>query len=123
MKFIITICLIFIHYVCGAPCIAEKDTDLNIATTKTLDKFYKNTTSQIISETPQITQPSSRITYNKRFVKRYRNSQRLLNVCLQSTETNTSFCRYNTWQNIQSINHLFNPWLPAYLSLFAFFRM
>ena len=123
MKFTIAICLIFTHYVCGGPCIVEKDTYLNIATIETLENFYKHTTSLAIFETLQITQPTSRIIYNKRFVKRYRKAQRLLNVCLQSTETNTSFCWYNTWQNIQSINRLFNPWLPAYLSLFAFFRM
>jgi len=123
MKFIITICLIFTHYVCGAPCVVEKDTFFNTATIETPCKFYKQTTQLKSTETPQITNPSSRITYNKRFVKRYRKAQRLLTACLQSNETNTGFCWCETSQKIQVINHAFNPWLTTYLSLFAFFKI
>jgi len=123
MKFTITICLIFTHYVCGGPCIVEKDTYLNIATIETLENFYKHTTSLAIFETLQITQPTSRIIYNKRFVKRYRKAQRLLTACLQSNMANASFCRRKTAQNLQENTHAFNRWLPAYLSLFALFRI
>ena len=121
MKFTIAICLIFTHYVCGAPCIRVKEPALHISTIEKLRKFYKLTKSFTASETPQITQPTSRIIYNKRFVKRYRKAQRLLKAWLQSNEVYANFCRYKQAQHILILNHPFNLWLTAYLVLFALF--
>ena len=121
MKVTIAICLIFTHYVCGDPCIYGKEPTLHISTIEKLRKFYKHTKSFTTAETPQITQPTSRIIYNKRFVKRYRKAQRLLKAWLQSDEVYASFCRYRLAQHILILNHPFNLWLTAYLSLFAVF--
>ena len=123
MKFTIAICLIFTHYVCGDSCIVEKEPALHISTIEKLRKFYKHTKSFTTSETIQITQPTSRIIYNKRFVKRYRKAQRLLKAWLQSDEVYASFCRYKLAQHILILNHPFNLWLTAYLSLFALFKI
>ena len=123
MKFTIAICLIFTHYVCGAPCIVKKEPALHISTIEKLRKFYKHTKSFTTAETQQITQPTISIIYNKRFVKRYRKAQRTLSACLYSNETNAGFCRYKLAQHILILNHPFNPWLTAYLSLFALFRI
>jgi hypothetical protein len=63
MKYIITIFLIFTHYVCGGPCIAEKDTDLNIAIPKTPEKFYKQTTQlKVLKPHKLLTQPAALFT-------------------------------------------------------------
>ena len=121
MKFTITICLIFTHYVCGDPCIVEKEPALHISTIEKLRKFCKHTKSFTTAETPQITQPTSRIIYNKRFVKRYRKAPKLLKAWLQSNEVFAGCYRYKLAQHILILNHPFNLWLTAYLSLFAVF--
>ena len=123
MKFTIAICLIFTHYVCGDTSIYGKEPALPISTIETLSKFYKHRKSFTRSETPQITQPTSRIIYNKRFVKRYRKAPKLLKAWLQSNEVYGSFCRYKLAQHILILNYPFNLWLTAYLSLFALFRI
>ena len=123
MKFTIAICLIFTHYVCGAPCIRVNEPALHSSTIEKLRKFCKHTKSFTTSETPQITQPTSRIIYNKRFVKQYRKAQKLLKAWLQSNEVYAGFCRYKLAQHILILNHPLNLWLTAYLSLFALFRI
>ena len=123
MKFTIAICLIFTHYVCGAPCIVEKEPALPISTIEKLGKFYKHTKSFTTAETPQIAQPASRIIYNKRFVKRYRKAPKLLKAWLQSNEVYAGCCRYKQAQHILILNYPFNLWLTAYLSLFAVFEV
>ena len=100
MKFTIAICLIFTHYVCGAPCIRVNEPALHILTIEKLRKFYKHTKSFTSSETPQITQPTCRIIYNKRFVKRYRKAPKLLKACLQSNEVFAGCYRYKLAQHI-----------------------
>ena len=118
MKFTIAICLIFTHYVCGAPCIRVNEPALHILTIEKLRKFYKHTKSFTSSETPQITQPTCRIIYNKRFVKRYRKAQRLLKAWLQSNEVHAGFCRYKLAQYILILNILSIPGLqPIFLYL------
>ena len=123
MKFTITICLIFTYYVCGDTCIGEKEPALHISTIEKLSKFYNHTKSFATAETPQITQPTSRIIYNKRFVKRYRKAQKLLKAWLQSNEVFAGCYRYKLAQHILILNHPFNLWLTAYLSLFALLRI
>ena len=91
MKFTIAICLIFTHYVCGDPCIVEEEPALHISTIEKLRKFCKHTKSFTTAETPQITQPSSRKIYNKRFIKRYRKAPKLLKAWLQSNEVYAGF--------------------------------
>jgi hypothetical protein len=123
MKFIIAICLIFTHYVCGDPCISGKEPALHISTIENLRKLYKHTKSFTTAETPQIIQPTSRIIYNKRFGKRYRKAPKLVKACLQSNEVYAGFCRYKLAQHILILNHPYNLWLTAYLSLFAVFEV
>jgi hypothetical protein len=123
MKFTIAICLIFTHYVCGDPCIVEKEPALHSSTIEKLRKFYRHTKSFTTAETPQIAQPTSRIINNKRFVKRYRKGPKLVKAWLQINEVYASFCRYKLEQYILILNHPFNPWLTAYLSLFAVFEV
>ena len=123
MKFIITICLIFTYYLCGGPCVVEKNTFFNIATIEMPGNFFKQTSPLLILETLQITQPTTQIISYKRSAKRYRKAHRLPTACLQNNETNTGFCWCKTSQKIQVINHAFNPWLTPYLSLFALFRI
>lgn len=123
MKSFITICLILTHYVCGGPFIAVKETAHLIPTIETFSNLYKHTTSFTTSATAQLTQPASRINYNKRFAKRYRKAHRLLKAWLQSNESHAWLCSYKLAQHIQLVNHPFNPWLPAYLSLFAVFEV
>lgn len=122
MKFLIIICLIFTHYLCGTPCVVENGTFLHTAISKAPNKAYKHITFLTIAETPQITNTPSHVFYNKRFAKRYRKVQKLLTARLQCNNVYAGFCRYKTLQNKQVANHSFNPWLPIYLSLFAFFR-
>ncbi len=123
MKFTIAICLIFTHYVCGAPCIVEKDTLLNTSANVNFSSFYRDTSPSAISTPPQTLYKISRIIYNKRFAKRYPKTQRLLAICLQSNITNTAFYKQKTAKIIQLNTHAFNRWLTHYLSLFALFRI
>ena len=123
MKFTIAICLIFTHYVCGDTCIVEKEPSCNIAYVETLSNIYKTTTFVAVCETPQITQATSRIIYNKRFVKRYRKAPKLVKAWLQSNEVYAGCYRYKLPQHKLILNHLYNLWLTAYLSLFALFRV
>ena len=123
MKFTIAICLIFTHYVFGAPCMVENEPALHISTIEKLREFYKHTKYFTTAETPQIAQPASRIIYNKRFVKRYRKAPKLLKAWLQSNEVYAGFCSYKLAQHVLILNHPFNRWLTAYLSLFALFRI
>ena len=123
MKFTIAICLIFTHYLCGNTCIAGNEQALHISTIEKLGKFCKHTKSFTTSETPQIAQLTSRIIYNKRFVKRYRKAQRLLKAWLQSDEVYAGCCRYKQAQHILILNYPFNLLLTAYLSLFAVFEV
>ena len=123
MKFIIAICLIFTHYVCGNTCIVEKESALPITTIEKLRKFYKNTKSFTTAETPKINQQTRRTYYNKRFVKRYPKTQRLLAICLQSNITSATFYKQKTAKILQLNTHAFNRWLTHYLSLFAIFRV
>jgi len=122
MKFTIAICLIFTHYVCGAPCIVEKDTCVTTFANVNFSNFYSDTRPSVISTTEQTINKTTRIIYNKRFAKRYRKAQRLLTTCLQSNLTNATFYNQKATQNIPVNTHAFNRWLPAYLSLFTLFR-
>jgi len=123
MKFTIAICLIFTHYVCGAPCIVEKDTCVTTFTNVNFSNFYSDTRPSAISTTEQTINKTTRIIYNKRFVKKYRKAQRLLTNCLQSNAIDDFFYNNKATQNIRVNTHAFNRWLPAYLSLFTLFRI
>jgi len=108
MKFTIAICLIFTHYVCGAPCIVEKDTCVTTFANVNFSNFYSDTRPSVISTTAQTINTTIRIIYNKRFAKRYRKAQRLLTTCLQSNLPNTVFYNHKAAQNIPVNTHAFN---------------
>ena len=123
MKFTIAICLFFTHYVCDDSCTVEKEPLLNTSANVNFSSFYSDTSPSAISTSPQTLYKTSRIIYNKRFAKRYPKTQRLLAICLQSNIPNTAFYKQKTAKIIQLNTHAFNPWLTAYLSLFALFRI
>lgn len=102
---------------------SKMDSFSNIVNNRFALNSFKKTEPLTVVKTPKNIHKSSRIIYNKRFVKRYRKAQRLLKAWLQSNEEYAGFCRYKLAQHILILNHPFNLWLTSYLSLFALFRI